>query len=339
KLNRLHPPAFAVEQAMAPLILLLLTFLATTDARNDRAISVSPARLAELSEPLAVIRQVGTSGHRRVRNHLVEFLSRQPGWQVELDTFHAETPIGRQRFDNIIATLRLNDAQSGSSGQRRLVLAAHYDSKLLPGFVGATDSAVPCAVLLRAAETIGRAVARASRLSPPGPGVDILQLVFFDGEEAFKEWTRTDSLYGSRHLAQKWAQDGTAQQIEALVLLDLIGGRNPKFYYNPHPSSDERVIDTEMRMFIQLGATEAAIIPGSDEPDFDYFQLMKIGSGTVQDDQLPFQEIGVPTVHLIPQPFPAVWHTPADTLDAIEWDQAADVANIVLFWTAQTIGL
>lgn len=32
-----------------------------------------------------------------------------------------------------------------------------------------------------------------------------LQLVFFDGEEAFEEWTDTDSLYGSRHLAELMA--------------------------------------------------------------------------------------------------------------------------------------
>lgn len=31
-----------------------------------------------------------------------------------------------------------------------------------------------------------------------------LMLIFFDGEEAFKEWSDTDSLYGSRHLAKKW---------------------------------------------------------------------------------------------------------------------------------------
>lgn len=30
-----------------------------------------------------------------------------------------------------------------------------------------------------------------------------LQLLFFDGEEALFQWTPTDSLYGSRHLAQK----------------------------------------------------------------------------------------------------------------------------------------
>lgn len=28
-------------------------------------------------------------------------------------------------------------------------------------------------------------------------------MLFFDGEEAFVEWTEFDSLYGSRHLASK----------------------------------------------------------------------------------------------------------------------------------------
>lgn len=32
-----------------------------------------------------------------------------------------------------------------------------------------------------------------------------LQLIFFDGEEAFLHWSPQDSLYGSRHLASKMA--------------------------------------------------------------------------------------------------------------------------------------
>lgn len=35
-------------------------------------------------------------------------------------------------------------------------------------------------------------------------GETTLQIVFFDGEEAFKYWTDQDSTYGARHLAQKW---------------------------------------------------------------------------------------------------------------------------------------
>lgn len=41
-------------------------------------------------------------------------------------------------------------------------------------------------------------------ISSQKPAVS-LQLVFFDGEEAFEEWTATDSLYGSRHLAERMA--------------------------------------------------------------------------------------------------------------------------------------
>jgi len=28
--------------------------------------------------------------------------------------------------------------------------------------------------------------------------------IFFDGEEAFKEWGPNDSIYGAKHLANKW---------------------------------------------------------------------------------------------------------------------------------------
>ena len=34
-----------------------------------------------------------------------------------------------------------------------------------------------------------------------------IQFVFFDGEEAFKRWTSTDSIYGSRHLAKAWERE------------------------------------------------------------------------------------------------------------------------------------
>jgi len=38
-----------------------------------------------------------------------------------------------------------------------------------------------------------------------------------DGEEAVKTWTDTDSLYGTRHLAEKWEKDGTLKKIKALM--------------------------------------------------------------------------------------------------------------------------
>ena len=51
-----------------------------------------------------------------------------------------------------------------------------------------------------------------------------LQLVLFDGEEAFVQWSATDSLYGSRHLSEKWKNE--IDKIDLFILLDLIGAPN-----------------------------------------------------------------------------------------------------------------
>lgn len=46
-----------------------------------------------------------------------------------------------------------------------------------------------------------------------------LMLIFFDGEEAFYEWSDYDSLYGSRHLAKKWdnTQFKNEREIDRIV--------------------------------------------------------------------------------------------------------------------------
>lgn len=67
-----------------------------------------------------------------------------------------------------------------------------------------------------------------------------IQLIFFDGEEAFLEWGADDSIYGAKHLAEKWQNcfvhtvDNKVvtdlSRIDIFVLLDLIGASNPHFY-------------------------------------------------------------------------------------------------------------
>lgn len=72
------------------------------------------------------------------------------GWRVESDPFEANTPIfGPLQFENIVATLN-------SNARRYLVLACHYDSKYYRenDFVGATDSAVPCAMMINLAHVL-----------------------------------------------------------------------------------------------------------------------------------------------------------------------------------------
>ncbi len=66
-----------------------------------------------------------------------------------------------------------------------------------------------------------------------------LQFIFFDGEEAFKTWTDTDSIYGARHLAESlhnttYSYNGIEgkqiERIDILVLLDLLGAKDPNIY-------------------------------------------------------------------------------------------------------------
>lgn len=64
-------------------------------------------------------------------------------YSVETQVSDQKTPLGELRFTNVIG--RLNP-----QADRYLVLACHYDSKLMREgeFLGATDSAVPCAMML-----------------------------------------------------------------------------------------------------------------------------------------------------------------------------------------------
>ncbi|CAG2217419.1 QPCT [Mytilus edulis] len=163
----------------------------------------------ELLQPILVPRMVDTDSHRNVREHLINTL-KSLNWHVEVDEFQDETPYGTKTFRNIIAT---------------------YDpSKPQP----ATDSAVPCAILLDMAKQLDCLLTKekSNRKTDVTP-----QIVFFDGEEAYNHWTETDSLYGARHLADKWQKTtdrnlqtkNNLQTIKLLVLLDLIGSADVAF--------------------------------------------------------------------------------------------------------------
>ena len=124
----------------------------------------------------------------------------------------AKTPIGTLPFKNIIATHNPN-------AKRFLDVACHYDSKYYPGdnqFVGATDSAVPCAMMIQMAHSLNDALEnqKNNELS--------LRFIFFDGEEAFHTWSKTDSLYGARHLAETWKRTPYEEGGPSATQLDRI---------------------------------------------------------------------------------------------------------------------
>ena len=109
-----------------------------------------------LLSPILIPRPSGSDGANRVLNHFVQFFTHNvTNWSIQLDQFTDSTPRGAVKFANFIATRDPPGVRPGDVG--RLVVTAHYDSKWgAPGsgmenFVGATDSAVPCAMLMYAA--------------------------------------------------------------------------------------------------------------------------------------------------------------------------------------------
>lgn len=101
-------------------------------------------------DPILVPRVVGSPNHARVRQYIIGEMQ-SLGWDVVTDKFTADAPRphGKKTFENIIATLDPN-------AQRRLVLACHYDSKYTRdgNFIGATDSAAPCAMMITLAKDL-----------------------------------------------------------------------------------------------------------------------------------------------------------------------------------------
>ncbi|GFR80036.1 glutaminyl-peptide cyclotransferase-like [Elysia marginata] len=185
---------------------------------------------SDILKPFVVKRVSGTAENLKVQKHITSLLSAW-GWQVETDHFKDKTPYGVKEFTNIIATF-------DPSKPIKVVLACHFDSKYFPkgNFVAATDSAVPCAVIMESVRQLQCLLDKGPKDKSSANKIT-LQLVFFDGEEAFKQWTSTDSIYGARHLASLWQKEkdplnsnkNKLQSIRELILLDLIGTKDTRF--------------------------------------------------------------------------------------------------------------
>ncbi len=215
--------------------------------------------------------------------------------QLEEDTFTADTPIGPVPMCNFI--VRFPGTKPGE-----IVLGTHYETNYPLrniDFVGANDGASTTGLLMTIADVL-----RAQAARSPGKKLDgySVWLVFFDGEEAIQEWSRTDSTYGSRHLAAKWGRDGTLNSIKAFLLADMIGDKDLDIQRETH--STPWLIDLVAQAAKKFG-------------DQRYFFQQSMD---VEDDHLPFVERGVPSIDIIDLdygPNNSYHHTAQDTLDKI----------------------
>jgi glutaminyl-peptide cyclotransferase len=189
-------------------------------------------------------------------------------------------------FTNIIAS------HFKSKSEKKIVIAAHYDSKLFNSFtfLGATDSAVSCSILIDLSRFINENI-----MSGNWTKLEYnFQLVFFDGEEAFQSWSSTDSLYGSRNLASVWLQQNKLKDINLFILLDLIGMKfmtfkNHLVHYDTGTSelySKMVQLELNIRRNHQMKTSHNVF----DPTDLKF---------PIEDDHVPFESKGVPILHLI----------------------------------------
>ncbi|MGH9373136.1 MAG: M28 family peptidase, partial [Vicinamibacterales bacterium] len=142
------------------------------------------------------------------------------------------------------------------------------------------------------------------------PGTLAVELLFLDGEEAVVEWQGDDHTYGSRHYVEAAQKDGTLKQIGALVLVDMIGERNPRF-----------LKDTNSTPWLTEIIWNRARALGRRE--------FVDASAAIEDDHLPFLDAGIAAVDIIDLDYPA-WHTPEDTLDKVSPDSLQAVGDVLL---------
>ncbi|CAB1348559.1 unnamed protein product, partial [Coregonus sp. 'balchen'] len=198
-------------------------------------------------------------------------------------------PRGQATFSNIIATL-------DPGTPRRLLLTYHYDSKVLPldtrvperVFLGASDSAVPCAMILELASALDTQLKALNQ-----------RRVFFDGEESFEEWTATDSLRINAPGRAHDTHTNLLQAVDLFVLLDLLGGPDPLIVN--HFDNTARWFDCLQKRLHRQGLL-------TSHPSEQTYFRKDVYLGPVQEDHIPFLRKGVPVFHDIATPFPLFWH-------------------------------
>jgi len=237
----------------------------------------------------------GSPGHAKAEEFLKQhFAPEAAKGNFIADTFTATTPAGLQTMTNYI--VKYPGKKDGI-----IVLASHYETNYYLrdiNFYGANDGAATSALLIE----IGTVL----RTHPP-EGYSIW-LVFDDGEESVSgKWSSSDSLYGTRHLAAKWSQDGTLGKIKALLVADMIADKDLNIDY----------VENSTPWLLDM-LKVAAKNTGHSANIFKYREAE-------EDDHLPFAQRGVPVLDVIDAHYgpttdampDGYHHTDKDTLDKI----------------------
>jgi glutaminyl-peptide cyclotransferase len=150
-------------------------------------------------------------------------------------------------------------------------------------------------------------------------------------------------------------------EISLFLLLDLLGAKHPQmpsYFKTTHWAyKNMAAIETRLRALghFKSSPNHASKKPkslgGKGVPARPTRELMWLNEakknqntgyfmgGAIQDDHLPFMARGVEILHMIPNPFPVVWHTPDDDAEHLDIDTCEDWAKLVTAFAAEWMDL
>lgn len=247
-------------------------------------------------------RTPGSEAIEKSRNYIENQL-KASGWQTTQQAFSDETPRGKVRFVNLIARF----IGSKSAAAPVFLLCSHYDTKTFDAirFVGANDAGSSTGLLLELARVLAQHPNLAAKI----------ELVFFDGEEAYEEFSDTDGLYGSRYFAKQLFESKTATQFRRGILFDMVGDRSLDITLP---------LDSPAKIAHDVFASADAL---AVQNYFTYFDH------SILDDHTPLNRIGIPTIDIIDFDYPP-WHTAGDTIDKLSAQSLQIVGSVAAYYLA-----
>ena len=270
----------------------------------------------------------GSQRQADVGDYIVRRGSEQ-GFQVEKQNFSAETPNpelrgpGKLRLSKSGRNILWFDANK--KAKPLVLIASHYDTKSIKdlSYVGANDSASSSVAIMGFLKTLNDLDNRCHYVGVWFDGEESVLHGWQDGERTYPI-KMTDNTYGSRYFVNQLEKCGshyclksTNKKILALILLDMIGSKNPKITME---SNSTKLLNKLLRKSLdELG-----------------YRNMIGSAGDVQDDHIPFLQKGIPAVNLIDFENIQFWHTHNDDLQNLSVDSMLIFSKIAMDLSIKT---